>query len=579
MSLRALLSRWIPLLTDLRTGDDRGRAQDLLAGTITAILLIPQALAYALLAGLPLQVGLYASVVPVVVYAFLGSSRTLAVGPVAVAAVMVAGALTPYAAGDAQKYLEGALILAALSGALLLTMGLLRMGWLTHFISHPVLAGFTTGAAILIIVTQLPAMTGVNVPGGLGVIGTLHELALHPHAARLPAVAFGVMAVILLLLARAPLIDLLQRLGLARDRAQLISRLAPLVLVLLAIVLSSQLPPSLRPATIGELPLGLPGIDLGFLSAGGWLALLPSAALIALIGYVESISVARALAFRRKERIDADQELIALGASNLAAAGVGAMPVAGGFARSMVNFDAGARTQLSGLVTAAWVALAALLFTGALSPLPKAVLAAIIVVAVWQLIDFKSLRNTWRYDRGDGSAQAATIAGVLLFGIEPGLLIGGGLALLLFLYRTSRPHIAVLGRVAGTEHFRNVNRRAVETWPNLLFVRIDENLYFANVPRVESELQRLVLAHPGTEHVVLVLSGIGYVDASSLEMLDSFESALWEQRIQLHLAEIKGPVRDRLEGTQLLEKLGTQRVHLSCQKALDAILRGRPAVA
>ena len=579
MSVRPSWTRCLPLLSDLRAGNAAGRGQDLLAGTITAILLIPQALAYALLAGLPLQVGLYASVIPVVVYAVLGSSRTLAVGPVAIAAVMVAGALTPYAAGDAQKYLEGALVLAALSGMLLLIMGLLRMGWLTHFISHPVLAGFTTGAAILIIGTQLPALTGIRVPGGLGFVETLRELAVRLEALHLPTASFGLVAVSLLLLARTPLIRGLQQRGLARERAQQVSRIAPLVLVLLTILVSLQLPQVLRPATIGDLPRGLPGVNISFLASAGWLALLPSAALIALIGYVESISVARALAFRRKERVDANQELIALGASNLAAASVGAMPVAGGFARSMVNFDAGARTQLAGLVTAAWVALAALFFTGALSPLPKAVLAAIIVVAVWQLIDFNHLRHTWRYDRGDGMAQGATIAGVLLFGIEPGLMIGGGLALLLFLYRTSRPHIAVLGRVAGTEHFRNVNRRTVETWPNLLFIRIDENLYFANVPRVEAELQRLVLAHPGTEHVILVLSGIGYIDTSSLEMLESLETALWEQRIQLHLAEIKGPVRDRLEGTELLHRLGTERVHISSQKALDAIVRGLPAVA
>jgi SulP family sulfate permease len=324
-------------------------------------------------------------------------------------------------------------------------------------------------------------------------------------------------------------------------------------------------------AVVGAVPLGLPGLRLDFLAQPRWLALLPSAALIALIAYVESISVAKALAFRRRERIDPDQELRALGITNIAAACAGAMPVAGGFARSMVNFDAGARTQVAAIVTACWVALAALLFTGLLTDLPKAVLAAIIVVAVWQLVDFAGLRHTWRYDRGDGTAQGATLLGVLAFGIELGLLIGVGLALVLFLYRTSRPHIAVVGRIAGTEHFRNIHRHVVENWPGLLLVRVDENLYFANVPKVESELQNLVVDREGLRDLVLVFSGVAYIDASALEMLENFEAGLSAAGVRLHLAEVKGPVLDRLRNGELLTRLGTDRIHLSTQQAVTAL--------
>jgi SulP family sulfate permease len=328
-------------------------------------------------------------------------------------------------------------------------------------------------------------------------------------------------------------------------------------------------------ASVGGVPAGLPGLRLDFLAAPGWLTLLPSAGLMALIAYVGSISVAKALAFRRREKIDPDQELRALGIANIAAACAGAMPVAGGLSRSMVNFDAGARTQLAAIVTACWVALAALLFTGLLTDLPKAVLAAIIVVAVWQLVDFKGVRDTWRYDRGDGAAQGATLIGVLAFGIELGLLIGVGLALLLFLYRTSRPHVAVVGRIAGTEHFRNIHRHVVETWPRLLLVRVDENLYFANVPKVESELQNLVVDREGLRDLVLIFSGVAYIDASALEMLENFELGLAAEGIRLHLAEVKGPVLDRLRNSELLTRLGAERLHLSTEQAVAALAATR----
>ena len=569
--------RALPLCADLRTLDRHGLIQDLLAGTITAILLIPQALAYALLAGLPPEVGLYASIVPPLVYALLGTSRTLAVGPVAVAAVMVAAALTPYAGGDPDKYLTGAMILSALTGTILLALGLLRLGWLTAFISHPVLSGFTTGAAIFIIGTQLAALSGIAVARDADFFGVLATVARQMGNINTITAGFGLTAMALLLFARQPLVRLLTARGVNPQTAAILGRTAPLLVVAAAILAAVVLDVHGRSgvAVVGAVPVGLPELRLDFLAQPGWLALLPSAALIALIAYVESISVAKALAFRRRERIDPDQELRALGVTNIVAACAGAMPVAGGFARSMVNFDAGARTQVAAIITACWVALAALLFTGLLTDLPKAVLAAIIVVAVWQLIDFAGLRHTWRYDRGDGAAQGATLIGVLVFGIELGLLIGVGLALVLFLYRTSRPHIAVVGRIAGTEHFRNIHRHVVETWPGLLLVRVDENLYFANVPKVESELQNLVVDREGLHDLVLIFSGVAYIDASALEMLENFELGLATAGIRLHLAEVKGPVLDRLRNSELLTRLGAERMHLSTEQAVAALAATR----
>lgn len=570
---------WLPLLTDLRGANAGQWLQDGLAGTITAILLVPQALAYALLAGVPPQVGLYASVIPVIVYAWLGTSRTLAVGPVAVAAVMVSAALIPYSDGDPQRYLTGALILSALSGAILLLMGVLRLGWLTHFISHPVLSGFTTGAAIFIVATQLPSLSGIAVPREAGFVEIFIQLAGHADQLNATTSAFGLVSLFMLVLARDPLKRLLVARGMAPDKATVLSRMAPLFVVALATGVSAVLGAHAHHgiAVVGTIPQGLPGLSLEFLREPGWLALLPSAALIALIGYVESIGVAKALAFRRGERIDPDQELIALGATNIAAACGGAMPVAGGFARSMVNFDAGARTQLAAIVTALWVALSAFLFTGLLADLPKSVLAAIIVVAVWQLVDFRALLHTWHYDKGDAAAQALTIAGVLLLGIERGLLAGATLSLLLFLYRTSRPHIAVVGRLGDTEHYRNVLRHPVRTWRGLLLVRVDENLYFADAPRVESELHRLIVEHRPLNNVVLIMSGVAYVDTSGLDVLDTLERELSAQGIRLHLAEVKGPVMDRLMNTGLIQRLGKDRIHLSAHNAVCAIRGLDPA--
>lgn len=568
----------LPLLADLRRSNPEQLGADLLAGTLTAVLLVPQALAYALLAGLPLQVGLYASILPALVYAVLGSSRTLAVGPVAVAAVMVAEAIAPIANGDAQLAVQAALLLAALSGLILLAMAVLRLGWLTQFVSHPVLSGFTTGAALLIIGSQLPALTGITTLPTT--TPTQPEAWLHQLS--LPTVALSVVSLLLLWSGRTALRNRLERLGVSGKHAQLISRLLPLALVIAASLLMHWSDGAQRwhIAVVGAIPAGLPALRFDGLALERWPQLLPAAVMIAVIGYVESIAVAKALAYRRHQKINANQELLALGSANLAAALSGAMPVAGGFSRSIVNFDAGARSQLASVVTAMWVALVAWAFSGTLSELPKAVLAAIIVVAVAQLIDFGALRRTWSYDRNDALAQALSMAGVVALGIEWGLLLGVGAALALFLYRSSRPHIAELGQVPHSEHFRNPKHHRVLTWPPLMLLRIDENIYFANALRVESEILERAVERPQLKAVILVLSSVSYIDSSGLETLERIEHALADIDIELHLAEVKWPVARRLRNTALWAALFPRRSHLSAQQAVNAVLAqlgGSPA--
>jgi sulfate permease, SulP family len=545
---------------------------DLLAGVITAILLVPQGMAFGLLAGLPPQAGLYAAILPPIVYAMLGTSRTLAVGPVAVTAIMVAHALADVPAGP--EYVASALLLALLGGILLIALGVLRLGLLANFLSHSVLSGFTSAAAIIIILTQLPYLLGMALPRQLAVVdipGAMLDAIAHLNVATL---ALGALSVALLLLSSRPLERALAWLGATQAHAGAIGKTAPLVVVLVTTVLVAalQLDTVHGVAVIGTLPAGLPALGIalpGLEVVGG---LLPAAALIALVGYVGSVSIAKTLANRHRETVDPNQELIALGGANLAAAVSGGMPVGGGFSRTLVNYGAGARTQAAAVVTAVLVGAAALLFTPALAQVPKAALAAIIIVAVSGLIDVRGALAAWRYDRHDGVVLLATLIGVLAAGIEAGLMLGVVLSLLLYVWRASRPHVAELGRLPGSEHFRNINRYAnLETWPQILLLRIDENLSFANSAFLEETIMERVAHKPRLEHLVLVASGINGVDLSALETLAKLTQSLRSAQVTLHLAEVKGPVMDRLKHTALIKGFAPGRVFLSAHEAVETL--------
>ncbi|WP_440998212.1 SulP family inorganic anion transporter [Arhodomonas sp. SL1] len=568
----------LPLIESLRGYNRATFSDDLTAGIITAILLVPQGMAYALLAGLPAEQGLYASIIPPAVYALFGTSRTLAVGPVAVAALMVAEALSSYAGDDPQQWITGASILAAEVAIILGVGGMLRAGRLVSLIGHPVLSGFTSAAAVLIIISQLGTMLGIDAPRG-DALTMLAGLGAGLDNLSVATLTTSAIAVIALVLARSPLQRGLTRLGLARRSAALASRAAPLAVVIVASAIMAVVTGKggAPVNVVGDIPAGLPMPGLDFLAAPGWVELAPSAVLIALIGYVESVTVAKVLGGRRRERVAANQELLALGAANLGSAMVGTMPAAGGFSRSVVNFDAGARTQVAALITAALVAVVAAFFTGWFAYLPKAVLAAIIVVAVWQLIDFRGAISTFRFDRGDGATLLATVAGVLGFGLEPGLVTGIALSLFLYVWRSSRPHIAVVGRIPGTEHFRNIDRHDVVCDPQRVIIRIDENIYFANADAVRDFVLAAVDHHPQAEALVLVMSSVSYIDSSGLEMLEALHADLEAQSVDLHLAEVKGPVADQLGQTHFWEAVAPERVHLSVAQAVDALGGDREA--
>lgn len=533
-------------------------ASDLVAAAIVTIMLIPQSLAYALLAGLPPEVGLYASVAPLLAYAVFGSSRVLAVGPVAVLSLMTATAIAGVAPPGSPRLLEAALVLALLSGLMLTAMGLLRLGFLAHFLSHPVVSGFITASGVLIAAGQLKVLLGIPASGA-----TLPELlgGLLPRLGEAHGLTLGVglASTAFLFWVRRGLRPRLLQLGLGPRLADVLAKAGPIGAIALTTGLAWGLDwSSAGLKVVGSIPQGLPPLTLPPLDPALWRELAPAALLISIVGFVESVSVGQTLAARRRQRIDPDRELIALGASNLAAGLNGGYPVTGGFARSVVNFDAGAQTPAAGVFTAGGLLLAALLLTPALYHLPQATLGATIVVAVLSLVDFSVLRRTWRYDKADFAAAAATLAGTLLLGVEPGLVLGVSLSLLLHLVRSSRPHIAAVGQVPGTEHFRNVERHAVRTSEALLSLRVDESLYFANARALEDRVNAELATRPALRHLVLQCSAINAIDASALESLEAIEHRLHEAGVKLHLSEVKGPVMDRLTGTDFLRQLSGQ---------------------
>ncbi len=566
------LTTLFPLLRRLRAYRRTDASADLLAGTITAVLLVPQAMAYAVVAGLPPQVGLYASVLPSLAYALFGTSPYLGVGPVAVNALMVASALAVVGHGDPAQQVVNAQVLAAICALTLLGLGALRAGAFMSFLSRPVLDGFTSGAALLIVLTQLPALLGVSAHSGPLLPEVLLAVWRALPTINWPTLTLGMASIGLLILGGRPLRALLGRLRLPSFQADFIGRLTPLIMLALATVAVVVGELATRGvAAVGDIPPGLPAPSFAFLRASTWLELLAPGMLIALISYVSSVSIAQGLASRRRERIDTDQELFALGAANAAAAVGGALPVAASFSRSALNFSAGARTPLAGVVSALLVGCIAVWLTGLFGHLPRAALAALIVVAVTPLINVHGFRRTLAYSRSDGLTFGATFVAVLFLGVERGLLLGALLGVAMYVWRTGRPHIAVVGRVPGSEHFRNVNRYHVETWPNLLVLRVDESLYFANASRVEETILDQISAKPKVTDLVLVGSGINHVDSSGLAMLETLLPALREAGVCTHLAEFKGPVLDRLKGSGLLETLAPGHVFLSTEQAVTAL--------
>ncbi|NKE45321.1 sulfate permease [Roseomonas frigidaquae] len=576
------LARFLPILEWAPRYTRAEAVNDLFAAIIVTIMLVPQSLAYAMLAGLPPVVGLYASILPLVAYALFGTSRTLAVGPVAVVSLMTAAAVAPIALAGSAEYVTAAITLAFLSGLVLLAMAVLRLGFLANFLSHPVISGFITASGILIAASQLKHILGIRAEGDTlpHIVAGLAQGLGGTNAATL---LIGVAATGFLFWSRQSLKPLLLRAGLGRRLADLLAKAGPLaaiILSILAVVVLGLDEAGVR--IVGEIPAGLPPFALPSFDPALWLQLLPAAVLISLVGFVESVSVAQTLAAKRRQRIVPNQELVGLGTANLAAAVSGGYPVTGGFARSVVNFDAGAATPLAGAATAAGILAATLFLTPLFRFLPQAVLAATIIVAVLSLVDFAAIRRTFVYSKADFAAMATTILLVLFVGVEAGIIAGMALSLLLFLWRTSTPHIAIVGQVPGTEHFRNVDRHRVITNPALLSIRVDESLYFANARFLEDRVIAEVAARPGLRHVVLMCSAVNLIDASALESLEAIADRLRSAGIGFHLSEVKGPVMDALQRSDFFDHFKGQvflSQHEACATLLGDAVPAQPVAA
>ncbi len=535
---------------------------DLVAAIIVTIMLIPQSLAYALLAGLPPQMGLYASILPLVAYALFGSSRTLAVGPVAVISLMTAAAVGKLALQGTAEYAAAAILLAFISGVMLLALGLFRMGFLANFLSHPVIAGFITASGLIIATSQLKHIFGVDAHGH-NLLDLILSLVAHVGEINWITAAIGIPAALFLFWVRKGLKPLLIKMGLGPRLADVLAKTGPVFAVAVSIGIAAffQLN-SQGVALVGSVPQGLPALALPTFDLELIFALAGSAALISVIGFVESVSVAQTLAAKRRQRINPDQELMGLGASNIASAFGGGYPVTGGFARSVVNFDAGAQTPAAGAFTAIGIALATFFLTPFLFYLPKAVLAATIIVAVLSLVDFSILTRTWRYSKADFAAVATTMGITLIWGVEYGVTAGVLTSIAIHLYKTSKPHTAVVGRVDGTEHFRNIDRHNVITCDEVLSLRVDQSLYFANARFLEDKVYDLVARNKELKHVILMCPAVNEIDMSALESLEAINERLHSLGVKLHFSEVKGPVMDKLENSDFLQHL-TGKVFLS----------------
>lgn len=519
--------------------------QDLTAAVVVTIMLVPQSLAYALLAGVPAQVGLYAGIAPLLLYAIFGTSSALSVGPVAVISLMTATITASIVANSGADYLTVVILLALFSGLILLLMGLLRLGFLANLLSHAVMSGFITASVVLIALSQIKLILGINFSGST-LPQLLQGFVSHFSQRHLPTVLLGLSSLALLYLTRSLIPHWLKQKQIYASFITDLRRFSPIMIMVLAtwIVWVFELDQH-GVAVVGAIPSGLPAFSLPSLGQIAWQPLLLGALLIGLVGFVESVSVGQTFAMKKQQQIDPNQELLGLGVANIGSAFSGGIPVTGGFSRSVVNNDAGAQTPMAGMLSGIGLFIVILWLTPWLHYLPLATLAATIIVAVLPLVDYRTIQQCRQYDKADFVVILFTLAFTLFQSIESGIIIGVLLSVALYFYRTGKPHIAELGLIEGSEHFRNIRHYQTVTHPAILMLRIDENLYFPNVRAWENAILNTLTAQ--TKHLVLVCSSINYIDISALESLQNLNHRLQNNGITLHLAEVKTPLLKRLE--------------------------------
>ena len=536
---------------------------DLAAGLTVGVMLIPQGMAYSMLAGLPPIYGLYASIIPILLYAILGTSRQLAVGPVAMASLLVASGLAPIVSAetDPSTYLNLAILLALLVGIFRLVLGLLRLGFLVSFLSQPVISGYTSAAALIIGLSQLKHLLGIKIPNSNYIHEVLYNAVLNISAINMITFLIGLGGIGLMLWLKQ--INKKYKLSIPGPLAIVV--IASLLVIGFGLVTQGV-------AIVGEVPKGLPTPGLPGFDWKTIEQLLPTAITIGLIGYMESIAVAKAIQAKHKTyKVSANQELIALGIANIGGAFFQGFPVNGGFSRSAVNDQAGAKTPMAGIISAVLILLTLLFLTPLFYYLPNAVLASVVMVAVFGMIDFKEVRHLWKTDRRDFWMLIITFLATLSIGVVEGIVIGVILSLGLLIYRSTQPHVAILGRVPGTDYYRNLKRfEELDHRPDLLIVRFDAELYFANTEFFSDTLDQLIAEKAKTlKCFIFDAESINGIDSTAMHAIEDLLQKLQKLNIPWLWCDVKGPVRDRLEKAGLTAKIGPENFFISIQDAVD----------
>lgn len=550
------MKQFLPILQWLPGYNRKNITGDLSAGLTVGVMLIPQGMAYAMLAGLPPIYGLYAALYPILVYAIFGTSRQLAVGPVAMVSLLVASGVGKIAETGTENFMALAILLALIVGLIQLVLGIARLGFLVNFLSHPVISGFTSAAALIIGINQLKHLLGVDIPRSSQLYETVYHIGYQLPSTHVPTFLVGLLAIALILLAR-------------RLNKTLPGPLIAVVLGILAVYVLSL--DSLGVGIIKEVPAGLPGFTSPAFSWYDIQGLFPTALTIALVGFIESIAVAKAIQSKHKDyKLDANQELIGLGLANIIGSFFKSFPVTGGFSRTAVNDQAGAKTSLASIISAILILFTLLFLTPLFYYLPKAILASVIIVAVLGLIDLKEAVHLWKRDKKDFYMLLITFIATLILGVEKGVALGVVLSLVLVVFRSSYPHVAVLGKIPGTNSFRNVNRypEAVEV-EGVLIVRFDAQLFFANSSYFKDFLEVEIAKRKNLKLLIINAQAINSMDSSAIHMLSDLLSELQTRHIQLAFAGLQGPVRDIMLKNEFVEKLGPNHFFNEIQEVLE----------
>ena len=555
------IKKWIPALDWLKNYRREDLTGDISAGLTVGVMLIPQGMAYSLLAGLPPIYGLYAATLPLIVYALMGTSRQLAVGPVAMVGLLIASGVSQLAETGSPDHIAFAILLALMVGVIQLLMGLFRIGFLVNFLSHPVIAGFTSDAAVIIGFSQLKHILGVKTSGEK-VYEIIHQIAQQAADINYITLTVGVIAILILVFFK---------------RLKTVIP-APLVVVVLGILAAYLFNLNASGVSIlKEVPAGLPSFAMPEVNFTALKQLLPTALAISFVGFMESIAVAKAMQAKHKNyEVNANQELKALGMANIVGSFFKAFPVTGGFSRTAVNDQAGARTGLASIISAALILLTLLFLTSLFFYLPHAVLAAIILVAVYGLIDIKEAKHLWHTDRTDFWLFMSAVVGTLIVGIEEGKLLGVVLSMGMLIYRVSYPHYAELGKLPGSNEFRNVKRFAeAETTDKIVVMRFDAQLYFANLSYFKDKVKSLLATRKAPEFFILDAGQLNNLDSSAVHALYDLVDELKGSKIQFLIANTIGPVRDTLYKSGLTDHIGKDHFFLTVNDAWDAAMEGQ----